>query len=540
MKKNVKILKSMTAVMLAASVLVTGGCGKKYSEDNLDKYPYEQELNIINDNVRNYYEVFVYSYCDTDGDGIGDFNGVTEKLDYIKDMGFNGIWLMPIMKSPSYHKYDTTDYCSVDDDYGTMEDFEKLLEEAHKRDIKVIIDLMINHTSNIHPWFSDAYSYVNELEKGKTPDATECPYVDYYNFVKEEDAGTGYHQVGSTDWYYEGQFVNTMPDLNLSSDAVRKEIETVTDFWLDKGVDGFRMDGVKYYTGERESNIEVLKWFNDYVKSKNNDAYIVTEVWDNYSEASKYLASGVNSTFNFSSGQSDGFLVKYARQAGGMLPVGTSLENSMLNIEKMTKEANPNSTSAEFLTNHDTGRTANMLGREDKVKLAYAMELFMSGNVFVYYGEEIGLAGSGSDPNFRAPMNWSATDRSQVPDGPKEMDVIENIFPALDEQQKDPNSINYFIKRCLRIRNENPEIARGTSEVIPEVEDEQICAITRTYNDSKLVILYNLSGEEKTVTVSKDTYGYKDIRGYVAAQGGEVTLKGDTVTMPALSVVVLK
>ena len=114
----------MTAVMLAASVLVTGGCGKKYSEDNLDKYPYEQELNIINDNVRNYYEVFVYSYCDSDGDGIGDFNGVTEKLDYIKDMGFNGIWLMPIMKSPSYHKYDTTDYCSVDDDYGTMEDFE--------------------------------------------------------------------------------------------------------------------------------------------------------------------------------------------------------------------------------------------------------------------------------------------------------------------------------------------------------------------------------------------------------------------------------
>lgn len=540
MRKLSRSMKSILAISMAFAVLTTSACGKQYSEDNLDKYDYEQELNVINDNVRNYYEIFVYSYYDSDGDGIGDINGVTKKLDYIKDMGFNGIWLMPIMAAPSYHKYDTTDYESIDDEYGTIEDFKKLLEEAHKRDIKIIIDFMFNHTSNMHPWFTEAYRYYSDLGK-KKPDASECPYIDYYNFVKEEDAKTGYHKVGNSDWYYEGAFVNTMPDLNLSSDVVRGEIEKAAKFWLDMGVDGFRLDGVKYYTGIADGNIEILTWFNSYVKSIKSDAYIVSEVWDNYNEASKYLASGINSTFDFTGGQSSGYLVSYARQAGnGIDHVGQEFANTMVNIEERTKEINPDATVAEFLTNHDTGRTANILCTEEKVKLGYALELFMSGNVFVYYGEEIALTGAGSDPNFRAPMYWSATDKTGKCDGPKEMDRFENDFAPLDEQQKDPNSVNYFIKRCLRIRNENPEIGRGTTAVIPEIKDEDVCAITRTYNDSKLVMLYNLSKEEKKLTVSKDTYGYEDIRGYVCVNGGVVTLDKDTVTLPPYSVVILK
>lgn len=539
-----QIFKKCAALSMAFVMAVVCSCGNsaKDSGDTKEQgtdYKYAQELNVIDDNVRTYYEVFVYSFYDSDGDGIGDLKGVTEKLDYIQDMGFNGIWLMPIMPSPSYHKYDTTDYCAVDSQYGTIEDFQNLIEECHKRDIRVIIDFMMNHSSNEHTWFQTAYSYLSNLKPGKKPSKKDCPYVDYYHFVKEDEANSTYYQVGSSDWYYEGSFVDTMPDLNLNAESVREEMEKAAKFWLDMGVDGFRLDGVKYYTSLVETNIDILTWFNNYVKSVNEDAYIVSEVWDNYNVASEYLKSGINSTFDFSSGQATGTVVQYVRQSG-QSGVGQKFADVMMNIERMTLEANPDSTVAEFLTNHDTGRMANILGDETKVKVAYAMELLMAGNAFVYYGEEIGLAGSGSDPNFRAPMYWSGTEDTGITAGPPEMDSFDNIYAAVDEQQKDENSILNFVKRCIRLRNENPEIARGTTEKISEVTDESICAITRTYKDSRLVLLYNLSQQQKQVTVSKDTYGYEGIRGYASTDNTEVTLAEDTVTMPPYSFVILK
>jgi len=534
---------------LACSMVLVllSGCGKgstntKKQEDTDKKssYKYEQELAMVDDNTRNYYEIFVYSFYDSDGDGIGDLNGVTKKLDYIQDMGFNGIWLMPIMPSPTYHKYDTTDYCNIDEQYGTLDDFKKLLEECHKRDIHVIIDFMMNHTSTQHSWFQSATKYLEGLKKNEKPSKKACPYYAYYNFVpKNQVKEQTYYQVGSTDWYYEGQFWEGMPDLNLKNKTVQKELEKAAKFWLDLGVDGFRLDGVKYFTNGEESNIKILKWFNDYVKSQKKDAYIVSEVWDNYNVAAEYLKSGIDSTFDFSFGQSTGVIVSMVRQSQSK-DVGQSFANAMLNIQDMTKEANPKATVAEFLTNHDTGRMANILVSEEKIKMAYALELFMSGNAFVYYGEEIALTGAGKDENFRSPMYWSATDQTGITDGPKDMDEIENRFPSVEEQQADENSILNFIKRCLRLRNENPEIARGEMALIPEVKDEAICAITKEYKGSKLVMLYNMSTEEKKVTVSKDTYKYQGIRGYASTDGSEVALSDDTVTLPPYSVVILK
>lgn len=153
-------------------------------------YDYEQELNIIDDNYRNYYEIFVYSFYDSDGDGIGDLNGVIEKLDYIEEMGFNGIWLMPIMQSTTYHKYDVVDYCSIDAEYGTIEDFENLVQECHERGIRVVIDFVINHSSSQHQWFVDACDYLRTLPEGEEPDLDVCPYVDYYHFAEEQVSGT--------------------------------------------------------------------------------------------------------------------------------------------------------------------------------------------------------------------------------------------------------------------------------------------------------------------------------------------------------------
>ena len=208
------------------------------------------------DNYRTWYEIFVYSFCDSNGDGLGDLQGVTDQLDYLQNLGITGIWLMPIHPSSSYHKYNVSDYYAIDPDYGTMEDFETLMAECEKRGIHVILDLVVNHTGSDHPWFQEAAAYLQSLGDAE-PDVQACPYVDYYNFTKEPK--TAHTQVPGTDWYYESQFSSAMPDLNLDSELVRQEIGDIMRFWLDKGVAGFRLDAAKEFnTGSNDKNLGAL------------------------------------------------------------------------------------------------------------------------------------------------------------------------------------------------------------------------------------------------------------------------------------------
>ena len=176
MKRVFKLI--IFVLLINITILSLAACKQNDNEKE------EVKLNIIDDNYRNWYEIFVYSFYDTNNDGIGDLNGVTQKLDYIKEMGFNGIWLMPVHPSPTYHKYDVKDYYAIDDVYGTLEDMKTLIEEAHKRGIKVILDLVVNHSSSEHPWFKEACQYIRENGQpgGK--------YGEYYNFTK--NGGTGY------------------------------------------------------------------------------------------------------------------------------------------------------------------------------------------------------------------------------------------------------------------------------------------------------------------------------------------------------------
>ena len=173
------------------------------------------------DNYRTFYEIFVYSFCDSDGDGIGDLKGVTSKLDYLQMLGIQGIWLMPIHPSTSYHKYNVSDYYAIDPDYGTMADFEELIAQCEARDIHVIIDLVVNHTGSEHAWFKEAVQYLQNLPAGAEPNAEECKYLDYYFFSKET-SGNGSRPVEGTEWYYEGMFDYSMPDINLGSEATRQ------------------------------------------------------------------------------------------------------------------------------------------------------------------------------------------------------------------------------------------------------------------------------------------------------------------------------
>lgn len=526
--------------ILLSMMLVLEGCNTKTVSKN--------ELNIIDDNYRTYYEVFLYSFYDSDGDGIGDINGLIEKLDYInsdsdESLGCNGIWLMPIMKSTTYHKYDVVDYYTVDEQYGTMDDFERLLEECHKRGINLIIDMVFNHTSDEHEWFVNATDYIKGLKEGEVPSAEDNKYFGYYNFKQDINDTSVYYEVGNTGWYYEAEFWDKMPDLNLDNEDVRKEFEGIAKYYIDMGVDGFRLDAAKeYFTGSTDKNVEVLKWFNDYVKSVKEDTYVVAEVWDSFATIANYYKSGIDSIFNYAYGNGEGLIPAVAKMPDGTNK-GTRLRDGMIKVQDTFGANYDEFIDAPFISNHDNNRSSCYVSNDpDLIKLMAGINLLMSGSSFIYYGEEIGMSGSGIDENKRLPMYFSKDD-DKIPNGPLQatQKMTDSSFPPVDEQLKDEDSIlNYYI-RAIRLRNENPEILRGTVGICDGEFDSDVCVVTKTYEDSKIVVIYNLSKEQKQVTVEKSACDYSKIQGYVCNYSSEKpSLDGEEITVPPYGIVVLK
>ncbi|MCD7954836.1 MAG: alpha amylase [Lachnospiraceae bacterium] len=496
----------------------------------------------IDDNYRNYYEIFVYSFYDSDGDGIGDLNGVREKLDYIEEMGFDGIWLMPVMPSTTYHKYDVTDYYGIDEEYGTLEDFQALVEECHKRGIRVVIDFVINHTSSQHEWFQEACAYLASLEKCEEPDENVCPYVGYYHFSQTQESSDYYEipAAGNSIWYYEGVFWSEMPDLDLSNEMLRAELEAIAAYWIDMGVDGFRMDAALHFEeSDTTFNTEALNWMYSYCLTLDPDFYMVSEVWSSETTIADYYASGTPSMFNFDMADAEGKLIKAAR---GTLKV-SSLIDSMVKWQEDFSAENPDYIDAAFISNHDTGRISNALvSDENDVKMAAGLLMTMSGSTFVYYGEEIGMKSKGTaDENKRLPMFWSETDTEGMTDGPADAEEgIASSFAAVDEQLADETSILNYYKRAIALRNENPEIARGTIEKVEEFCDGNQGAILKTWEDSTIAILYNTSDDELEVDLSGTTLSGMAISGYLTLNDEEIILTDDVAMMPAQSILVLR
>ena len=460
-------------------------------------------------------------------------------LEYISDLVFILILLMPIMPSPTYHKYDTTDYEAVDEAYGTADDFKELASACHEKGIRLIIDVAMNHSSSQHPWFTQACEYLAGLKAGEKPDDTVCPYVDYYHFSDKQEGTTYYAVPGSSSWWYEGSFWSEMPDLNLKSPAVQKEFEEVADYWIDLGVDGFRMDAAMHYEeNATNANCDILNKLYTYCKEKNPQFYMVSEVWASENVIADYYASGTPSMFNFDAGTAKGALVNAVRKGD---PV--SLVNSMLKYQNDFSQKNPDYIDAPFLSNHDMARIANTLVNDpDKIKTAAGLLMTMNGSPFVYYGEEIGMNSSGTkDENKRIPMVWSKTDTTGMTKGPADMDAgIESPFPAEDEQEKDKDSILSYYKNALRLRNQNPEIARGTIEKVESLCKDSQAAITKTYQDSTIGIVYNLGEGNGTVDLKGTALENMNLEGSLTLKEETVQLKDGKLEMPACSIAVLK
>ena len=538
-----KFTKSICVILCL--VLGFAGCGKDKAAGGSSSaaasvqmmaFNKDLERNVPDDKYRTTYEIFVYSFCDSNGDGIGDLNGVRSKLDYIEDLGFNALWLMPVHPSSTYHKYDVDDYYAIDPAYGTMEDFEALLKACHERGIKVYIDLVLNHTSDDHEWFKAAADYLRELPADWEPDPSYCPYFDYYNFSRQ--SAEGFAPLEGTNWYYEARFWSEMPDLNLGSDAVRAEIRDIMAFWLGKGVDGFRLDAVtSYITDNTEANTEFLKFLTETGRSIDSDCYLVGEAWKERAVIADLYKSGIDSLFDFPFANNEGFIAKII--SGSYK--ASDFVKGMLLAEEAYSAANPDFVDAPFYTNHDMGRSAGYYGADEGpiTKMAYAMSLFMTGNSFVYYGEEIGMKGAGKDENKRAPMYWSDdADDPDLCDGPPDMDDVQMKFPSLKDQMADDLSLWRWFKEVIRVRNAFPSIARGVTEGVDSLSDDNVAAFFRRdaeYGD--LLIVMNLRSQ----TAEKDLSsvgGNFTLAAVLNTNEEAITYEGGKLTLPAYSIAV--
>lgn len=515
------------------------------------------ENNEINDDgnpyYKDYYQIFVYSFADGNGDGIGDLKGVEQKLDYIKDLGFTGIWLSPICPSPTYHKYDVTDYFNIDPEFGTLDDFKSLVKSAHDKGISVMLDIVINHSSNNNPWFKAS-------QQAYASNDTDNEYYDFYMFTSPD--GKNYQTFGG---------YTHMPKFNLNSEGVRGKIEEICKFWLqDYGVDAFRLDAAYHYFGNAAKNIEFMTWLMATAKKYNPDVYMVGEAWQHDTTVyAHYAENSVQSFFNFELSGTSGYNKLFMVLNNGVLDKAVELKSVIDRKEAGTAKG----IDALFASNHDTSRVSNIplsyySSREGEVtntayekhKMGIALLYTQSGNVFNYYGNEIGMRNGiryiaesdYEDQTYRVAMNWGNNNVETRENGfaykaygdDTRFGAYDDFLGGVAEQVDDQNSLYNFYRRIMLLRRQNPEIARGTSTFIT-YEDTDVALVIREYNGSKILLVYNLHNEKsKNVDLSKiiaDNGLRGVLAGYLSSDNGrDVTLSGTKLALPQFSIAVVR
>ena len=494
---------------------------------------------VTDDLYRVYYEIFVGSFSDSNTDGYGDIQGIINRFDYLNDgddnsgksLGIEGIWFMPIMPSPSYHKYDVTDYKDIDTKYGTIDDFKELTALAKERDVSIIIDLVLNHTSNQHPWFKEAKTAVQTSD-------FENKYIGYYTLVTEnqKESGKRYYPFAG-ELFYEGNFSSSMPELNLDNEDLRQEIIYIVQFWYDNGVTGFRLDAAKYpYLYDEEKNIDFWNWFVSECKKINPDTYIVGEVWSGDSLIAPYYESFSN--FDFGMSGIDGAIAYTAKQQDDV----NYYVDYLVRYRNMIENVNPNAILTPFISNHDMDRSAGYLSVNGyEMQMAANLYILTYGNPFIYYGEEIGMKGSRStemtDANRRLAMLWGDGDTVKDPIGTTYNSENQTNGTVASQLLEETSLYNYY-KKLIMIRKANPEIARGAYTAIEFTGLYNFGGFLSTLDESTLGIFHNTGSQELVIDLSQYTdFEFSNLRAYVGQ--GTAILSGQNLTISPFTSVIL-
>lgn len=554
-----KAVKNTIAISLAcASALAFAKPKKTAALDPVkavtELAPVERKASLPKEGV--FYQIFLRSFADSNGDGIGDLKGLIAKLDYLndgndlttEDLGITGIWLCPIFPSPSYHGYDVDDYYSINPDFGTIEDFELLCSECAKRGIAVIIDITCNHSSTYNEWF-------------KASRDKDDPHRSWYHWITPEDEGYNLnaqmwgHNLWNEDFknkgeYYAGLFGRHMPDFNLDNPELREEFKKISKFWFDKGVSGFRYDAAghvydscKKKPGFNESTKYAVEWWNEIISynySVKPDQYSVGEVWDNTSIRAQYI-KGIQSNFHFNMDQ---YIVEQLRaEDAGKNTFANMMESD---LEQYAKQ-NPDYIDAPFLTNHDQPRIGGLLkGDTGRLKSAAATYLLCEGVPFMYYGEEIAMMSGTKDETKRTPMLWDVSkndkpkDKMQTTWAAAGDCVYNRNTKSVKEQEKDPASLLNYYKRLIRLRTAHPALYAGKFHAV-DTGTSSVVSWAMTADKENAFVLNNVTSAECTVEVPEEYAGMNVI---FVSEGSVEKAKGGAgncskITVPPYGTVVL-
>ena len=515
------------------------------------------------------YQIYPKSFKDSNGDGVGDIRGIIQKLDYLKELGVNVLWISPMLESPQDDNgYDISDYRRIYKEYGTMEDYEELLSEAHKRDIRILMDLVVNHTSDEHNWF---------VESRKSKDN---PYRDYYIWKdpvngKEPNnwggafGGSAWEYDPQTQMYYLHLFSKKQPDLNWENEKVRQEVYDMMTFWCEKGIDGFRMDVISMISKDQtfpdgEMNNSLYGDFGPYCVHGPRVHEFLQEM--NREVLSRYDIMTVGET----SGVTIEEAQKYAGEAGKELNMVFQFEhvdNGSGDYGKWTtekydfkefkrimikwqEELQGKAWNSLFLGNHDQPRSVSRFGndnpayRETSAKMLATCLHMMQGTPYVYQGEELGMTNVYFDKledyrdiesinfftelteaglmtpeymmkclmlrsrdNARTPMQWDDSAQAGFTDGAPWIKVNPNYKEINAAQQlADPNSIFYYYQKLIRLRKEKDIIVYGGFEPLYR-DDEQIFAYIRRQEQEKLLTVCNFSDKNAEMEIPEEFKG---------------------------------
>ncbi|MBQ3485182.1 MAG: hypothetical protein IJA77_06735 [Clostridia bacterium] len=536
--------------LLTVLLLLPGLCLAEDSDLYVKTYPMSESGEAIindvtfsdswqaDDNNRVFYEIFVGSFSDSDGDGVGDLRGIINRMDYLNDgdptsglsLGVEGLWLTPIFTSPSYHKYDVTDYYEVDPQFGTMADLQELIDLCHERDVKIILDLPINHTGKQNSWFRNfcsAHLMQNPASQ----------HYDFYTWLAPGEAvpaGRHFTRVPGGEILYEANFSDDMPELNFDNEAVRQEMLKVAMFYLDMGVDGFRFDAAKYiYYSDHARNVDFWDWYIGEMRKVKPDVYTVAEVWDGDGVIDRYLP--VTNCFHFPASQTGGIIAKTA-QGGDVNRFTAYMENYLSHVDELSDHAQ----GVLFISNHDMDRSAGYLSMASgRMKVAASLYLLSPGSPFIYYGEEIGLRGSrggaNTDANRRLAMFWGDGDTVSDPEGSTY--AKQTPYSVKDLAAMSDSVLNHY-KQLIMIRKANPEIARGEYRAL-KFTDTKVGGFTAAWEGRTVAVLHNTTNRACQVDLAQATDTLFETIAAVAG-AGQATLEGTVLTIDGQTSVVLR